>query len=336
MYRAALIGLGHMGRHHLRVLNEHPEFDLRAVVDPVVRELPPSIGATLLARPQDLDLADLDVIVIAAPTSTHLEVMRALDGFSGHVLIEKPVCETVAEGHALAEVFDVSRLRVGHVERFNPVVRKLRDVIQAGHLGHVAHVAFTRVGGFPRNIQNSGSVIVDLAVHDIDLFNWLFGKPTLVGAVTHAHKPEPGHTPAVHTADVLLKSGGSRVSASVHCSWITPTKMRGIRVTGTNGSCFVDLIAQSCTVHTGGITSTSQLPSVDEITFNKFVAYSSVHDTINFGIVKTEPLVEQLNGFCQFLRGEASPCATYDEAMLALRLAEDAMQKGDALLDLAE
>lgn len=335
MYRAALIGLGHMGRHHLRVLSEHPEFDLQTVVDPTVRELPNTVSAKLVGDVGALDLDGLDVIVIAAPTSSHLDVMRALERFKGHVLIEKPVCETVAEGLALREVFDTARIRVGHVERFNPVVVKLRDVLQAGHLGHVVHVAFTRVGGFPRNIQTSGSVIVDLAVHDIDLFNWAFGTPSLVGAVTHAHKPEPGHTPAVHTADILLKNT-SGVSASVHCSWITPTKMRGIRITGTNGSCFVDLIAQTCTVHTGGITSTTQLPGIDEITFGQFVAYSSVHDTINFGIVRTEPLVSQLNGFVQFLRGNPSPCATYDEAMLALRLAENAMRKGDALLDAAE
>lgn len=335
MYRSALIGLGHMGRHHLRVLNEHPEYELCAVVDPVVKALPPTVSAPLYSDIGQLDLGGLDVIVIAAPTATHLTVMRALEGFKGHVLIEKPVCETVAEGVALAELFDTSRLRVGHVERFNPVVVKLKDVLRSGQLGHVVHVAFTRVGGFPRSIQNSGSVIVDLAVHDIDLFNWAVGKPTLCGAVTHAHKPEKGQAPAVHTADILLKSGAG-ATASVHCSWITPTKMRGIRVTGTNGSCFVDLIAQTCILYTGGVTSTAQLPSVDDITFNQFVAYSSVHDTIEFGIVKTEPLVAQLNGFAQYLRGEESPCATYDEAMLALRVAENAMRKGESVVDAAE
>ncbi|MFA7430587.1 MAG: Gfo/Idh/MocA family oxidoreductase [Rhodospirillaceae bacterium] len=335
MYRAALIGLGHMGRHHLRVLNEHPEYELCAVVDPQVQQLPPAVTAPLLSDISQLDLDALDVIVIAAPTATHLTVMRSLERFKGHVLIEKPVCETVAEGIALSEIFDTSRLRVGHVERFNPVVVKLKEVLRAGHLGHVVHVSFTRVGGFPRSIQNSGSVIVDLAVHDIDLFNWAFGKPVLVGSAAHAHKPEKGHAPAVHTADILLKST-SGVTASVHCSWITPTKMRGIRITGTNGTCFVDLIAQTCTVHTGGITAASQLPAVDEITFGQFVAYSSVHDTIEFGIVRTEPLVAQLNGFAQFLRGEPSPCATYDEAMLALRVAEEAMKKGENLLDAAE
>lgn len=335
MYRAALIGLGHMGRHHLRVLNEHPDYELCAVVDPQVQQLPPAITAPLLADLAQLDLDSLDVIVVAAPTATHLSVMRALERFKGHVLIEKPVCETVAEGVALAEIFDTARLRVGHVERFNPVVVKLKEVLRAGHLGHVVHVAFTRVGGFPRSIQNSGSVIVDLAVHDIDLFNWAFGKPALVGAATHAHKPEKGQAPAVHTADILLKSG-SGTTASVHCSWITPTKMRGMRITGTNGTCFVDLIAQTCTVHTGGVTSTAQLPTVDEITFNQFVAYSSVHDTINFGIVRTEPLVAQLNGFAQFLHGEPSPCATYEEAMLALRVAENAMKRGETLVDAAE
>src|SRR5262249_38343054 len=154
-------------------------------------------------------------------------------------LVEKPLCATFEQARALAALAEERgvRLAVGHVERFNPAVRKLREVIQAGWVGEPIHFSFTRVGGYPETLVPGNNVLLDLAVPGIDVLRSLVGPLRLEASVSHATVREG----VLDTAEILLTCAAGS-SATVHVNWITPTKIRTLRVTGTRGMCFVDYI----------------------------------------------------------------------------------------------
>jgi len=211
-----LIGVGRMGRNHLRVIQQSPLFDLRAVVDSRA-DAPKDLGVPLLGKMSDLGSIDFDSAVVATPTVTHHDIALELIEMGKHVLVEKPIANSEEHGRELVRAAATKnvRLAVGHVERFNPAVRKLREVIQEGWLGSVIHYTFTRVGGYPDTILAGNNVLLDLAVHDIDILRSLAGPVHVEASVCHASwKP-----PTLDTAEILLRAKNG-ASASLQC-WCT-------------------------------------------------------------------------------------------------------------------
>ena len=147
--KIVLIGLGRMGRNHFRVLKETPGFELVAVVDGKAN--PPSTaelaGARFVRDIDELDASSYDAAVIATPTGTHHAVALQMIAKGKHLLVEKPLASTYPQGVEILEAAEKKgiKLVVGHVERFNPAVRKLREIIKEGFLGTPIHFAFTRV-----------------------------------------------------------------------------------------------------------------------------------------------------------------------------------------------
>ena len=121
----------------------------------------------------DIDglLADgVDAVTIAAPTHLHRDIALACIERGVHVLVEKPIASSVEEGRAIIAAARRAgvTLMVGHVERFNPAVEAIKDAIRGED---ILSIAITRVGPFPPRMSNVG-VVIDLAVHDIDLIRW--------------------------------------------------------------------------------------------------------------------------------------------------------------------
>src|SRR5262249_26145823 len=145
--KIVLVGLGRMGKNHLRVVRQSPRFALQAVVD---RDAPaPEPGdlgeAKFLRSLDDLRSVDFECAVIATPTASHFEVASALAEQGKHLLVEKPLASTFEQCQKLVALCKAKnvKLAVGHVERFNPAVRKLREVIQEGWLGTPIHFSVT-------------------------------------------------------------------------------------------------------------------------------------------------------------------------------------------------
>jgi len=208
---------------------------------------------------------------------------------------------------------------VGHVERFNPAVRKLREVMKEGFLGTPIHIAFTRIGGYPDTVLAGNNVILDLAVHDIDVLRMLVGPVRLEHSMCHVTWKEG----VFDTAEIFLAST-SGTSATVHVNWITPTKIRSIRVTGTRGVCFVDYMLQTCELFGGSLLKVSEPPNTG------FAALQDVYrtsDRIQFGVRKEEPLRAQLMQFRSYLTdGGVGELCMGSDALAAVLLAERAVQ----------
>lgn len=318
--KIVLVGLGRMGRNHLRVLRETPGFDLVAVVD--AKASPPAdLGSIQFLREvKDLAKVDFEAAVIATPTATHHDVALELIAMGKHLLVEKPVASTYAQGRRLIEAAQEKgvKLAVGHVERFNPAVRKLREVIREGWLGTPIHFAFTRVGGYPDTVLAGNNVLLDLAVHDIDVLRSLVGNVKLEHSTCHVTFREG----VFDTAEILL-GAASGASASVHVNWITPTKIRSVRVTGTRGVCFVDYILQTCELMGGSL-----LKNIEPVTasFDVLQELYRSTDRVQFGVQKVEPLRAQAGQFYSFLHGaEAGELCTGYDALAAVLLAERAI-----------
>ncbi|MDP3274649.1 MAG: Gfo/Idh/MocA family oxidoreductase [Deltaproteobacteria bacterium] len=317
-FRIALLGLGRMGRNHLRVTRLDPQFELVAVVDPVANMSPADLGGAQLLRSIDeLDKIDYDCAIIATPSSTHFEVAERLIRAGKHLLVEKPLCTDAVGAAKLVEQANKAgvKMAVGHVERFNPAVRKLREVIRAGFLGTPIHFSVTRVGGYPENLLPGNNVLLDLAVHDIDVVRSLIGPVKVEASICHSTVKEG----VLDTAEVFLASP-TGPTASVHVNWITPTKIRSIRVTGTRGVCFVDYILQTCELLGGTLLQSIQPTNPD---FGRLLELYRNSDKITFGVNKEEPLRVQLSQFGQFLtNGDRGELCVGADAVAAVLLAE--------------
>jgi len=317
--KVVLFGLGRMGSNHLRVLRETPGFDLVAVVDSHVRR--PDLQVPLLNSIDDLGGISFDAAVIATPTVTHHDLALALIRRGKHVLIEKPIASTFAQGRELLAAANLTgaKLAVGHVERFNPAVRKLREIIREGWLGTPIHFSFTRVGGYPETELAGNNVIVDLAVHDIDVLRSIVGPVRLEHSMCHVTW-RPG---VFDTAEILLGSRGG-ASATVHVNWVTPTKIRTIRVTGTRGVCFVDYMLQTCELYGGSLLKPKEPGNTS---FEHLQEVYRTTDRIQFGVRKEEPLRAQAVQFRRLLtEGESGELSTASDALAAVLVAERAMQ----------
>jgi UDP-N-acetylglucosamine 3-dehydrogenase len=239
--RAGVIGLGAMGRHHARVLGSMPGVSLVGVADasPAARAEAPA--CTVTAHLEELLPLGLDLCVVAVPTRRHTEIGLELARAGVHTLIEKPLAATVTDGSALADAFERAGLVgcVGHVERYNPVLRALRCRVWDGDLGRLFQIATSRQGPYPDRIRDVG-VVLDLASHDIDLTRWIAGSPYLKVSAYTTRSMARQHEDLASVAGVLRD--GTVISHLVN--WLSPLKERTVTVTGERGCLRADLLAK--------------------------------------------------------------------------------------------
>jgi UDP-N-acetylglucosamine 3-dehydrogenase len=180
--RAAVIGVGSMGRNHARVYASIEGIDLVAVSDEN-QESAEQTGYMYRCNAytdyrEMLAREDLDLVSVAVPTRHHYTVAAEVIDHGVALLIEKPIAATVAEGRELIDRAHRGGvlLTVGHIERFNPAIIALKDCLDSCEIGRVFQVAVRRVGPYPARIIDVG-VVVDLATHDMDILNYLIGEP---------------------------------------------------------------------------------------------------------------------------------------------------------------
>jgi predicted dehydrogenase len=165
--RAAVIGAGSFGRNHVRVISQLDNVDLAAIVDPDIdraRHLAQEYGSRPFPSIDEI-LSSIDAAIVATPTVTHEAVATRLLKAGIDVLVEKPIADTSAAGERLSELArQLGRvLQVGHLERFNPAVTALEQVLTIPLFFEVHRLSvFT-----PRSLDID--VVLDLMIHDLDI-----------------------------------------------------------------------------------------------------------------------------------------------------------------------
>ena len=242
--RCAVIGVGNMGQHHARIYSELPQAKLIAVSDTHKgrgENIASKFGADYYDDYRDiLNAKKVDAVSVCVPTSLHYSVALTCLEHGVNVLVEKPVAHTVALGNKLIHRAQQTGkiLMVGHVERFNPVVVKAKELIDKGEFGDILNIIARRVGPFPPQIRDVG-ISVDLAIHDIDILNYFLGRnPDYVYVERHQNSEF-----VEDSVEFVLQYGSH--SAYVQTNWVTPVKIRKIAITGTLGYLEMDSVNQS-------------------------------------------------------------------------------------------
>ncbi|MDH5675336.1 MAG: Gfo/Idh/MocA family oxidoreductase [Myxococcales bacterium] len=313
-----LCGLGRMGRNHLRLLRTlSSQCEVVGIVDPATQAAKRAGDIPVFATVDEaLSATQPGAAVVATPTATHFEVARRLIEAGLPMLLEKPIAATTAEGEALMQAAEQASVpvMVGHVERFNPAVVAIRRLVREGQLGDIINVSARRVGGSPQDVTKAGHVLIDLAVHDIDITAWLLGEPRLYAA--------QGHRGRYVDAATLLFSCGS-ATVDIHVNWVSPIKIRRLSVTGNDGHLDANLITQEVTL-TRSSPILMNLNPDQSMVFDEYLRSFAQPDRIQVGIQTREPLREELRAFLNAVAGLSPMPVGAAEGVRALRLAEQA------------
>jgi len=296
--RIGVIGAGVMGTNHGRVLAGLPGVALVGTADPLAEHR--DHAARLTGRPTFADLegliaAGVDAVTIAAPTHLHHEIALECIGRGIHVLVEKPIASTVEEGRAIVAAARRAgvTLMVGHVERFNPAVAAIKHAI-AGE--DILSIGITRVGPFPPRMSNVG-VVIDLAVHDIDLIRW-FTESDIVDV-----QPQLSSAVAEREDIALLQfRTASGVLAHINTNWLTPFKARSVTVATRHKYVQGDLLTRQVTECFG---------------FQPDGSYSMRHLPVGHD----EPLRAELMSFIEAVRTGGVPAVTGEQGVASLEIA---------------
>ena len=319
--RAGVVGLGMMGRNHVRVWDEAVEgVDLVAVADPdpaAVRRAVHGRSARGYGSVEEMLASEsIDLLSIVAPTSLHLPIALAALGAGAHVLVEKPIAATREEAEQMmAAAARASRiLTVGHIERFNPAVLDLRRRLANGELGRIFEIRATRLGPFPARIRDVG-VVVDLAPHDLDVMRFLMGSDPVR---LYAETEQRIHTNHEDLFVGLMKFANGAIGV-LDINWLTPTKVRTLSVTGERGMYVADYLAQDLVFY----------PNPDAVRGSNGaggVGSVAEGEMTRRAIDRQEPLLVELTEFARAVRAGAPAPVDPHEAMVALLLARALVQ----------
>lgn len=291
--KISVIGLGSMGKNHVRVYKALGVLSSVCDIDPdVSRSIGKANEVEWFSSIDKLLSTKPDAVSIAVPTPFHFAVALKCLQNGCHILLEKPITNTAEEAEQLINLAKEKNLvfAVGYLERYNPAFLYLQDLIKDNKLGSLTSVNIKRVGGIPRSADN---IIVDLMTHDFNLLTALFpNSPSKV----HVHFS--GRNDIVDSAQVLLDF--EYASATCESNWISPIKIRTIQVTGTMGYCEVNLMKQQVSNFTSDSVFTKN--------FNE------------------EPLRNEIIRFLGAIKtGDISVLVTGENALETLRITEKAI-----------
>jgi len=302
--RVGVVGVGNMGYHHARIyssLEKNGLVKLVGVVDADpqrARRVAEEFRTRAFTDHRDLLGEGVDAVSIAVPTRLHHEVALFFIRNNVHVLVEKPIADTVEKASEMIREAEKQGviLLVGHIERYNPAVRRLKEEIQEGVLGDMVTLSAKRIGPFNPRVSDV-SIVIDLAIHDIDIMTYLTSsKPVKVYAkARRIHRDSRAEDYAI-----IVLSFDNGVNGVVETNRLTPFKLRTLEVVGTRGVSRLDYIEQ------------------------KLVIYSEreVRDVI---VERDEPLKIEISHFIDCVNGEDDPLTPGIVGLNALKTAQAAL-----------
>jgi predicted dehydrogenase len=296
--RVAVIGVGHLGRHHARILSSLPGATLVGVVDTKAdraAEIATACGSQPFADYRDL-IGQVDAVSIAVPTEAHLETALAFLDHGIPVLVEKPLARSVGEADRLIAAANARQtvLAVGHTERFNPAVAAASQ-----YLSNPRFIEVHRLGTFPERSLDI-DVVFDLMIHDLDIVLSLVGAE--VASIEAVGVPVL--TGRVDIANARLRFENGCI-ANITASRISRERVRKIRFFQPDAYLSIDYASQ-------------------EVEMYRLVRGSGARPEIEGGkldVLREEPLSRELSDFLGAVREHRQPLVTGEDGRRALALA---------------
>ena len=246
-----VVGVGAMGENHVRVYHKMEEANLVAVSDVserALKKIEKKYGAKGFTEYSELlEDPEIAAVSVCVPTTFHHAVVMEAIKHGKHVLVEKPIAFTVSEAEEMIAAAKEAGvlLATGHVERFNPAVQKAKELVDDGVIGDIVSAFAKRVGPLPPRIKDVG-VSIDLAIHDLDIMNYLFEEE--VTQVYGSMNCSFDDSEFEDHAEIMVNFNNESTGI-VEVNWLTPYKRRELELTGTAGIISVDYIKQSIEVY---------------------------------------------------------------------------------------
>ncbi len=313
--RVGVIGVGSMGQNHARILSEMGVLaSVADVVPQAAKAIAGKFSVPHFTDYGDLLKSDVDAVTVVTPTITHAKIAEEAILAGKHVLLEKPMSGSSA---TLRKLSDMARrhkvvLAGGFTERHNPVVSFAKQSLQAGEYGELITAATRRVSSMPSRIRDVG-VIMDLGVHDIDVVQYVVGKPA---KAVYALGGRGKDIKYEDHANVLIDFEGG-TTGFVEVNWLTPMKVRKLALTCAKNFVEVDYMDQSAVV----CSSTFKPHEMGNL-YNVPLEL----DVRKVNIKKEEPLKRELKDFLEAVQTGREPLVTGENAIMTLRIAEAALK----------
>lgn len=286
--RTAVIGVGNMGRHHARVYSEISNLvGIADLSSHVGHQLAKKYGCDFYTDYHKLlNKVHPEAVSIAVPTANHKEITIYCLERKVAALVEKPITANLADAHEMLKKARTSgtSFMVGHVERFNPAIIKLKALIDKKRLGKILNILAIRVGINPPQVPLS-DVTLELGIHDIDVANYLLNDFPQNKKIV---KNKLFKSNIADYSSIFLEY--KNATAIIQTNWITPIKMRKLYVTGSNGFAELDYIQQKLIIYDTIIKIKKDTDYFD------LLALSNVPKKEVY-ISKKEPLKQQLRYF---------------------------------------
>jgi UDP-N-acetylglucosamine 3-dehydrogenase len=320
MLKVAVIGVGAMGIHHVRNYASLPNARIVAVCDQN-SSLGNSIAKEYNTKfysdyNQLIENEDVDAVSIVVPTSLHTKVALTCIKKNISVLIEKPLASSVQEAKKIIAAAAKQNvvLAVGHIERFNPGVMKLHEIISKGIIGDILSIVVKRVGLFPPRIKDV-DVVTDLAVHDLDIITNLVGNlpisVTARGGNSIANRKEDH-------AEIFLDY--DKFGCFIQVNWITPIKIRNIAITGSKGYAELNYVTQKLELYKTVNKKNKTLK------FKEFVVELGEPKKIDIYSNKVEPLKLELENFLSAVKNKRMPKVSGEDGLKAVTLSQKVLE----------
>lgn len=323
MLKAAVIGVGAIGRNHARVYREiNKDVELVAVADTFAETATQVGNSRHVAAYSDieemLDTEKPDLVSVSVPTEAHLEVATLALARGIHVLVEKPIASTIEQAHDMINLADKMGvvLAVGHVERHNPAITELSRRLQEGALGKIFQMTARRVGPFPARIRDVG-VVLDLATHDLDVMCSIAQEPVVRVA---AETIFGINTDREDMVNGMLRFANGVVGV-LDINWMTPTKIREFSVVGALGMFRVNYLTQELYFY-----ENDDAPGTwDQLSVLTGVGEGNI---TGIKINRTEPLRAEIEDFIKAVKTHGEPRVTGRDGLRALQLAQALVDSG--------
>jgi predicted dehydrogenase len=298
--RAAVIGVGYLGRFHAQKYAALSDCELVAVVDAdaeAAKRVAAEVGTRPLSDYRQL-FGEVDAVSVVTPTQSHAEIAAGLLGSGAHVLVEKPIAETAEQAQQLIELARQHRrvLQVGHLERFNPAILAAEPLLRAPRFIECHRLAPFRERGTEVN------VVLDLMIHDIDLVQMIVGSPV----ASFDAIGTPVFSTEIDIANARLRFENGCV-ANVTASRVSLKTERKLRVFCDDAYMSLDLQQKILTVIRKRIppAAAGELPvQIEEQSF-----------------AQGDALLAEIEAFMRAIRGEGPVMVTGEDGQRALRTA---------------
>ena len=314
MLKIGVIGTGSMGKNHARVCSETGNVELVGIVDKdrkIAENTAKKFSIKAFFDYKEI-LPEIDAAIISTPTGTHHKIAMDLLNNGKHVLVEKPICDSVERAKELVKNAEKNNLvlAVGHIERHNPATKFVKDALVEKKFGELITLTSKRVSNFPGRIKDVG-VMMDLGIHDIDIMHFLAGEVESVYA--RAGKFNKNIDYEDH-ANIILNFE-NEVCGIIEVNWLTPMKIRKMFLTCSENFVEMDYTEQSVTI------SSSSFKKINEMDLYHVPIQYNVNQV---ALEKREPLKNEIDDFVNAIEKNKKPLATGEDGLVALKIAEAA------------